>query len=73
MLPTTFGLLADSNQWFHDDVRPWIDIQFAQSGLFVFDQALTGEQWASTAVTSVMWLLVPLAVRLGYVMRAEVR
>ena len=70
-LPTIFGLLATSQQWFYD-LRPWIDIQFAQSGLFVFDQALTGEQWANVAVTGVMWLLIPMAIGLGLVMRAEV-
>lgn len=72
VLPTIFGLLAESQQWFHD-LRPWIDIQFAQSGLFVFDQALTGEEWANIAVTGVTWLVVPLAIGLGFVMRAEVK
>lgn len=72
VLPTIFGLLADSQRWFHD-LQPWIDIQFAQSGLFVFDQALTGEQWANIAVTGVTWLLLPLAIGLGFVMRAEVK
>jgi len=33
VLPTIFGLLATIQQWFHD-LQPWIDIQFAQSGLF---------------------------------------
>jgi hypothetical protein len=35
VLPTIFGLLAESQQWFHD-LQPWVDIQFAQSGLFIF-------------------------------------
>ncbi len=72
VLPTISGLLADSQAWFRD-LQPWIDIQFAQSGLFIFDQALTGEQWANIAVTGVTWLLVPLLVGLGFVMRAEVK
>jgi hypothetical protein len=72
VLPTIFGLLAESQQWFHD-LQPWVDIQFAQSGLFVFDQALTGEQWANIAVTGVTWLLAPLAIGLAFVMRAEVK
>ena len=54
VLPTIFGLLAESQQWFRD-LQPWVDIQFAQSGLFVFDQALTGEQWANIAVTGLSW------------------
>jgi ABC-2 type transport system permease protein len=72
VLPTIFGLLADSQRWFHD-LRPWIDIQFAQSGLFVFDQALTGDQWARMAVTCFTWLFTPLVIGLGFVMRAEVK
>lgn len=72
VLPTIFGLLAQSQPWFHD-LQPWIDIQFAQSGLFVFDQALTTEQWANIAVTGVTWLLAPLAIGLAFVMRAEVK
>jgi ABC-2 type transport system permease protein len=72
LVPTVFGLLATSQQWFHD-LQPWVDIQFAQSGLFVFDQSLTGEQWANIAVTGVTWLLIPLVVGLGFVMRAEVK
>ena len=72
VLPTVFGLLATSQQWFHE-LQPWIDIQFAQSGLFVFDQALTGEQWAHIGVTGVTWLLLPLAIGLRFVMRAEVK
>jgi hypothetical protein len=72
VLPTIFGLLAGSQQWFHD-LRPWVDIQFAQSGLFVFDAALTGEQWANIAVTGLSWLLIPLATGLGLVMRTEVK
>lgn len=37
VLPTIYGPLADSQQWFHE-LQPWVDIQFAQSGLFVFDR-----------------------------------
>ena len=72
LLPTVFGLLATSQQWFHD-LQPWVDLKFAQSGLFVFDQSLTGEQWANIAVTGVIWLLIPLLVGLGFVTRAEVK
>jgi hypothetical protein len=72
LVPTIFGLLAESQQWFHD-LQPWVDIQFAQAGLFVFAQALTGQEWAHIAVTGVTWLLVPLLIGLGFVLRAEVK
>jgi ABC-2 type transport system permease protein len=66
------GMIAESQQWFRD-LQPWVDFQFAQTGLFVFDQALTGEQWANIAVSGLSGLLVPLAVGLAFVMRAEVK
>jgi ABC-type transport system involved in multi-copper enzyme maturation permease subunit len=72
LVPTIFGLLAESQQWFHD-LQPWVDIQFAQAGLFVFEQTLTGEQWANIAVTGITWLAIPMAVGLWFVMRAEVK
>jgi ABC-2 type transport system permease protein len=72
LLPTIFGLLAESQQWFHT-LQPWVDIQFAQAGLFVFEHSLTGQEWAHIAVTGVTWLLIPLLIGLGFVMRAEVK
>jgi ABC-2 type transport system permease protein len=72
LVPTVFGLLADSQKWFHN-LQPWVDIQFAQAGLFVFDQSLTGQQWAHIAVTGFTWLVIPMAVGLWFVMRAEVK
>jgi ABC-type transport system involved in multi-copper enzyme maturation permease subunit len=72
LLPTIFSLLAAGSHWFHD-LQPWVDIQFAQSGLFVFDKSLTGEQWANIVVTGIVWLVVPLLIGLRMVMRAEVK
>ena len=72
LLPTLFGLLASSAQWFAT-LQPWVDSQFAQSGLFVFDRSLTGEQWAHIGVSGLIWLVIPLLVGLRLVMRAEVK
>jgi ABC-2 type transport system permease protein len=72
LIPTVFGLLANSQQWFHA-LRPWIDIQFAQAGLFLFAHALTGQEWAHIAVTGITWLLIPLLIGLRLVMRSEVK
>lgn len=72
LLPTIFSLLAAGSHWFHN-LQPWVDIQFAQSGLFVFDKSLTGEQWANIGVTGIVWLVVPLLIGLRMVMRAEVK
>jgi hypothetical protein len=72
LVPTVFGLLADSQQWFHN-LQPWVDIQFAQAGLFVFAHALTSQEWAHIAVTGVAWLLIPLLIGLHLVMRSEIK
>jgi ABC-2 type transport system permease protein len=72
LIPTVFGLLAQSQHWFHQ-LQPWVDIQFAQAGLFVFAQSLTSQEWAHIAVTGVTWLLIPLLIGLRLVMRTEVK
>jgi hypothetical protein len=72
LIPTVFGLLANSQQWFHT-LQPWVDIQFAQAGLFRFAHALSGQEWAHIAVTGVTWLLIPLLIGLRLVMRSEVK
>ena len=50
-----------------------MDLQFTQSGLFVFEASLTGEQWAQIGVTGIVWLVIPLLIGLRLVMRAEVK
>jgi len=72
LLPTLLGLLAASTDWFRT-LQPWVDFQFAQSDLFVFDTAMSGEQWAHIGVSGLIWLLLPLLVGLRLVMRAEVK
>ncbi len=72
LVPTIFGLLATYQQWFHD-LQPWIDMQFAQGGLFIFERSLTSEQWAQIGVSSTLWLLIPMLLGLRFVMRAEVK
>jgi ABC-2 type transport system permease protein len=70
VLPTLSALLAASQHWFRD-LQPWVDFNFAQSALF--NGALTSEQWAQLAVTSVGWLILPTALGVWLVMRAEVK
>lgn len=70
VLPTLTMLLAASQDWF-DRAQPWVDFNFAQGNLF--NGVMTGEMWAQLGVTSVVWLVVPLAVGLRLVMRSEVK
>lgn len=72
LLPTIFGLLAVGQDWFRD-LQPWIDVQFAQTTLFVFEGPLSGEQWANIGVTGLIWLVIPLVVGLRAVIRSEVK
>jgi ABC-2 type transport system permease protein len=72
LVPTAFGLLADNQQWFKD-IQAWIDMQFAQSGLFIFQTTLTGQQWAQIAVSALIWLVAPLLLGLRLAVRSEVK
>ena len=67
--PLTF-LLAENQQWFKD-LQPWVDFNYAQGNLF--DGVMTGTYWAQLAVTSLVWLVIPLVVGLRLVLRSEVK
>ena len=70
LLPTLALLLAASQDWFRD-LQPWVDFDYAQGALL--DGALTAQQWAHLGVTGVIWLVIPLTIGLGLVLRAEVK
>ena len=70
VLPGLFMALANFQDWF-EDVWPWIDFNYAQGSLF--NGSMTGEEWANLGVTSVIWLVIPMAVGLRMVMRSEVK
>jgi ABC-type transport system involved in multi-copper enzyme maturation permease subunit len=70
LLPTLAMLLATSQQWFRD-LQPWVDFNFAQSALY--NGTLSATQWAHLAVTGTGWLLLPTALGVWLVMRAEVK
>jgi ABC-type transport system involved in multi-copper enzyme maturation permease subunit len=70
VLPTLSVLLASSQAWFRD-LQPWVDFKYAQGTLI--DGTVTTQQWEHLAVTSAIWLLVPLLAGLRLVLRAEVK
>lgn len=72
LLPTVFGLLAGGAAWFRD-MQPWVDIQYAQTTLFVFEGPLTGSQWAHIGITGMIWLVIPLLVGVRFVLRSEIK
>ena len=70
VLPTLAGLLATDATWFRD-LQPWVDFNRAQGALF--NGEVAAEDWAHLAVTSGLWILLPVAVGLVLVMRSEVK
>ncbi len=71
VMPPLTELLSATQEWFRD-VRGWVDPNFAQGQLFD-DTALSATQWANLGVTSLVWLVVPLAVALVMVRHSEVK
>jgi ABC-2 type transport system permease protein len=70
VLPPLLGLLAMNQQWFAD-LQPWVDYGFAQTPLF--GGSVSAEQWQQLAVSGTIWFLVPLAIGLLVIRRAEVK
>ena len=70
VLPPLVELLAANASWFAD-VRPWVDYNTARTMLF--DGSMTSEQWQQLAVSGTLWFLLPLAIGLVLVRRAEVK
>jgi ABC-type transport system involved in multi-copper enzyme maturation permease subunit len=70
LLPTLSLILATSQEWFRE-LQPWIDFDHAQAALV--GGAVTAEQWTHLAATGAIWLVVPLVVGLGLVVRTEVK
>jgi ABC-2 type transport system permease protein len=52
-------------------VRPWID--YANARNVLFNGSVTSEQWQQLAVSGTIWFLLPLAIGLLIVRRAEVK
>ena len=70
VLPPLLGLLAGTVKWFAD-LQPWVDYNYAQRPLF--DGSMSGQQWQHLAVSGGLWFVVPMAVGLLIVRRAEVK
>ena len=70
VLPPLLGLLAANQRWFAD-LQPWVDYSYAQRPLF--EGTLTSQQWQHLAASGVVWFLLPMAVGLFVVRRAEVK
>lgn len=70
VLPTLAMTLAAFQDWFKD-LQPWVDFNLAQTKLF--DDALSGTEWLQLGVTGLAWLVVPTALGLWALLRAEIK
>jgi ABC-type transport system involved in multi-copper enzyme maturation permease subunit len=68
--PGLLAFLAFNQAWFAD-ARPWVDAKYNQDALLSGN--LTGAQWSHLAVTTVVWLVVPMVVAVASVLRSEVK
>jgi ABC-2 type transport system permease protein len=71
VIPGLLAFLAFNQAWFRD-ARPWVDPKYNQDALLQ-GGGLTGEQWTQLAVTSLVWIVVPLLVAVVNVRRVEVK
>jgi ABC-type transport system involved in multi-copper enzyme maturation permease subunit len=70
VLPGLLAIGAALMAWFND-LQPWIDFQAAQT--LLYDQPMHASDWAHLVVSGILWLVVPLAVGIWRIQRAEVK
>ena len=70
ILPGLFAWAAYVWDWF-EDLQPWIDFAFTQTPLMEGD--LGGVKWAEFAVSGAIWFVLPLALGIWRLLRAEVK
>jgi ABC-2 type transport system permease protein len=70
VVPSLSMLLAASQHWYHD-LQPWVDFEHNQKALL--NGAVETQSWGHLAVTAALWLLLPLAIGLARITRAEVK
>jgi ABC-2 type transport system permease protein len=61
--------LASSQEWWADN-GAWFDLNWASGRLY--EGTLTGEMWVQLGVTAAIWLLIPLAVGVRSLLKAEI-
>jgi ABC-2 type transport system permease protein len=70
IVPTIFAIAAQYLGWF-ESLQPWVD--FAQAQAPLFDASMHGKDWAHLAVTGLVWLVLPVALGLWRILRAELK
>ncbi|WP_238335805.1 ABC transporter permease [Serinicoccus kebangsaanensis] len=72
VLPVLVNIVSMTVGWVSERAA-WIDQTIAQTPFMALDAAPTGEQWAQLGVTSIWWVVVPMAIGLWRVARREVK
>lgn len=71
VLPTALNIVGSLWTPLHD-VQPWIDLWASQAPLFTSDN-LTNQQWAQIGTSNLIWVVLPFALGLVRVLKAEVK
>ncbi len=71
VLPGILELLGLVRDWFLE-LQPWTDWNYTQVQLFE-GATNTGEEWAMLASTTMIWIVIPLAIGLLFLRRSEVK
>jgi ABC-type transport system involved in multi-copper enzyme maturation permease subunit len=70
VIPPLLGLLAMTQDWFHD-VQPWVDLDYQLTALL--RGSFDSQQWSQLAATTGIWLIIPAVVGLWTLVRSEVK
>ncbi len=70
VLPIAVGILSAFQEWFAD-LAPWVEFNTAQGLMFAEEGAPSGELVAQLLVSGTIWLVVPFAIGLFRLLRAE--
>jgi ABC-2 type transport system permease protein len=71
VLPTVWSGITDAFDWLAD-AQLWLDQGTSWIRLIDPEQVMTGQNWAQTAATAALWIVLPLSIGLVRVMRREV-
>ena len=70
LIPTIFAIAAQFLDWFKH-VQPWVDFTQAQQPLI--DASMHPKDWAQLLVSGFIWLVIPVALGLWRILRAELK
>ncbi|WP_024794899.1 ABC transporter permease subunit [Tomitella biformata] len=69
VVPTVFGVLAATQGWF-ESLQPWVDFNYSMSTLY---NSPVAHDWATLAVSGLIWLVAPMTFGLIQITKAEVK